>query len=77
MSSKLKFRKNHKLYEKKEIVEESFNIKDFVIPFSKFHKNEKYIYYGYERIPFSERHPEYQIILRNEFAKVIKKIFRK
>jgi len=39
-----------------------------------FCKSEKlgYIYFGNEKITFHQRHPIYQIIIRNEFANVIR-----
>jgi len=42
----------------------------FVIPFSKFNslEREEFIYFGYEKISFSARHPLYQVIFRNEFV---------
>jgi len=56
-----------------DIVKQPVNLKEFVIPFSKFGRSEKYIYLVFEKIPFNERHPVYQIILRNEFAKALNK----
>jgi hypothetical protein len=50
-------------------VEEPIKLKNVIIPFSKFSKTEKFIYYGHEKIPFQKRHPIYQAILRNEFVK--------
>lgn len=52
-------------------LEEPIKVKNLIIPFSKFSKPEKYIYYGHERIPFKKRHPIYQAILRNEFVNSI------
>ena len=45
------------------------DISEAVVPFSNFgDKDEcKYIYNGYEKIPFNERHPTYQKILIHEF----------
>ena len=39
------------------------------IPFSRISTNMEtvYIYKGFEKIPFKERHPEYQLIFCNEF----------
>ena len=39
------------------------------IPFSRISTNMEtvYIYKGFEKIPFKERHPEYQHIFCNEF----------
>lgn len=46
------------------------NLKEITISYSKFfdHVNPSYIYSGSEKIPFCERHPEYQNILLNEFV---------
>ncbi|MFX1504182.1 MAG: hypothetical protein ACFFDH_24695 [Promethearchaeota archaeon] len=49
-------------------IEEPIRLKNVIIPFSKFSKTEKLIYYGHEKIPFQKRHPIYQAILRNEFV---------
>jgi len=40
-----------------------------VIPFSRMHSvtKEEFIYTGHERMPFINRHPAYQLILRSEF----------
>jgi len=48
--------------------EEHVKLKNLIIPFSKFHKPEEFIYYGHEKIPFKKRHSDYQAILRHEFA---------
>ncbi len=48
-------------------LEEPFNFKKIIVPFSKFCKPTEYIYYGHENIPFKKRHHLYQTILRNEF----------
>ncbi|MFW9989986.1 MAG: hypothetical protein ACFFC3_15160 [Candidatus Odinarchaeota archaeon] len=48
------------------------NLKNFIIPFSEFGQSIEYIYFGYEKIPFIERHPIYQRIIKNEFDKSIK-----
>ncbi len=54
-----------------EVISEPVSLKKLIIPFSEFGKSERYIYLGFERIPFRERHPIYQTILKNEFADVI------
>ncbi|NVM55561.1 MAG: hypothetical protein HWN66_17775 [Candidatus Helarchaeota archaeon] len=61
------------------IKEKSFNLKDFIISFSKFGSSgsSKYIYHGHETIPFKERHPAYQAILKHEFADAIRKFINK
>ena len=45
------------------------NISQILVPFSDINeaKRTKYIYLGYERITFNQRHPEYQRILVQEF----------
>ncbi|MFX0001309.1 MAG: hypothetical protein ACFE9Q_11305 [Candidatus Hodarchaeota archaeon] len=71
MSSKTLEKKSEEII-KAEVISEPFRLKKFIIPFSQFGKPERYIYLGFERIPFRERHPIYQEILKNEFADVIK-----
>jgi len=71
MSSKLLNKKFEDIVEE-EPVKKPFDLKEFVIPFSEFGKSVKYIYFGFEKIPFKERHPVYQRILMNEFARTIK-----
>ena len=46
------------------------NIKEITIPFSNFlnHVNPSDFYDGKEKIPFNQRHPEYQNILLDEFV---------
>ena len=53
-------------------LEEPLKLKNIIIPFSKFSKSEKFIYYGHEKIPFHERHPVYQTLLKKEFIGGIK-----
>ncbi len=55
-----------------DIITQPINLKRFIIPFSEFGKSEKYIYLGFEKIPFKDRHPVYQLILKNEFVKALK-----
>ena len=54
--------------------EKEFDISPAVIPFSKLFKKSKSndIYSGTENIPFSKRSPEFQMILRQEFAHALK-----
>ena len=47
-----------------DIINQPVNLKEFVIPFSEFGRTKKYIYLGPEKIPFKERHPIYQMILK-------------
>lgn len=56
------------------ILELDVDYSKIVIPFSKMFKpyKPKDIYSGNERIPFSERDPEYKMIMRYEFANFIK-----
>ncbi len=62
----------------KEIFEMHLNLSEIVIPFSKlFRKYETSdIYSGNEKIPFKERDPEYKMILRQEFANILKVEFK-
>ncbi|MFX0021523.1 MAG: hypothetical protein ACFE9S_04305 [Candidatus Hermodarchaeota archaeon] len=50
--------------------EDSIDFKKILIPFSKFgiSKTLEYIYEGFEKIIFKERHPCYKSILLDEFA---------
>ena len=61
-----------KIYQENIIqVEENFypDISGAVLHLSDLNKNEEseYIYNGDEKIPFNERHPEYQRIFKEEF----------
>lgn len=52
-----------------EYEEEYFNLKRIIIPFSLFFlKDERFIYDGSEKIPFSKRDPLYKTILLHEFS---------
>ncbi|MFX0021522.1 MAG: hypothetical protein ACFE9S_04300 [Candidatus Hermodarchaeota archaeon] len=55
-------------------LEEPLKLNNVIIPFSKFSNSEVFIYYGYEKMPFSERHPIFQAILKREFIESIKKL---
>lgn len=46
-----------------------FNIKNYIIRFSRFFTPPTYIYSGEEKIPFKDRLPEYKQILLHEFGK--------
>jgi len=52
--------------------QKTFNISQFILPYST--RSEKYIYSGDEKIPFNQRDSEFQLILRKEFASVMKEI---
>ena len=66
MSSNIKKRKYQ---EPEEQIEEKFNVKTVIFPFSLLPgKREEYIYTGEEKIPFSERHPVYRELFLSEFA---------
>ncbi len=58
-------------------LEKPLKLNNVIIPFSKFSKTEEFIYYGYEKIPFSERHPVYQTLLKREFAEGVKEFLKK
>jgi len=53
------------------ILEREIDISQLIIPFSKVFRAYKPrdIYSGNENIPFKEREPEFQLILRQEFSK--------
>lgn len=57
---------------REDIIQVPVNLKNLIIPFSEFGRSTEYIYFGYEKIPFKERHPIYQMIITNEFNKAIK-----
>ena len=65
MSSKIIEKKIHEI---KFEIQESFQVKNIIIPFSLFFMNrEEYIYTGEERLPFNKKHPLYKTLLLNEF----------
>ena len=70
MSSKSTGKKYQKIAIQDSI--EPLKLKTVIIPYSNFSKTEKFIYYGHEKIPFHERHPVYQTLLKKEFADGIK-----
>ena len=51
-------------------IEEPLQVKSIIIPFSEFAKTGNFIYFGHEKIPFHQRHPIYQEILKHEFIKI-------
>lgn len=54
---------------------EFFDLKRVVTPFSLFFlKDERYIYDGSEKIPFSRRDPLYKTILLQEFSDSLRNI---
>jgi hypothetical protein len=59
-------------------VDHYFSLSNCVIPFSSLSKNKKtsWIYFGNEKISFKERHPEFRMILRNEFSNALKEFSR-
>lgn len=71
ISSRLKDKKIQEIQPQKVNIE--YNLKDIIIPFSAIQNTEKFIYYGQEKIPFRERHPVYQTLLRNEFKSSLKR----
>ena len=67
MSSEIKKRKYQGLEEQ---IEENFDVKTIILPFSLMSgKKEEYIYTGGEKLPFRKRHPEYKRLFMSEFAK--------
>lgn len=75
MSSKTLENKSEEIIES-ETTPEPIRLKKFVIPFSEFGTSQRFIYLGSEKIPFRERHPIYQEILKNEFEDVINRLKR-
>ena len=64
--------------ESKDKTKNPINFQRAVVSFSQFAgvSTTKFIYTGEERIPFQERHPEYQVIFRHEFADLIRSLKR-
>lgn len=60
-------------------VEHHFSLSNCVVPFSFMSKikQSSWIYFGNEKIPFKERHPEFRMIFRNEFSHAIKEFSQK
>ena len=73
MSSKPLDKKHHELPKLEQIRKPPTQLSDLVISFSKFCTPTQYIYYGHEKIPFLERHPVYQTILKEEFSDALRK----
>ena len=66
MSSEIK---KKKYQGPEEPIEEKFDVRALIIPFSlMLGKKEEYIYTGGEKIPFSNRHPIYRELILSEFA---------
>lgn len=74
MSSKSIDKNILEIHNKVDRKKKYLSLKDLVVPFSEFGgpSKELFIYFGGEKIPFNERHPVYQAILKNEFAKSIR-----
>ena len=69
MSSEIKKKKYQGL---EGPIEERFDIKALILPFSLIPgKKEEYIYTGGEKIPFSERHPVYRELFLSEFSETL------
>jgi len=51
----------------------SFDASEVILPYSKL--TEKFIYTGNEKIPFNQRNPIYQLILKKEFTSALKEIY--
>jgi len=55
--------------------EEDLDLKRVVIPFSYyFRKDERFIYDGSEKIPFSKRNASYRSILLQEFGEKVRSV---
>jgi hypothetical protein len=66
MSSEIK---KKKYQGSEEPIEEKFDVKIIILPFSLMSGNkEEYFYIGGEKIPFSERHPVYRELFLSEFT---------
>lgn len=73
MSSKSEKEKYEDILDYGILREDPLNLKLAILSYTSFSKSEKFIYDGHERIPFQERHPIYQAILRNEFTNLFRK----
>jgi len=77
MSSKLEKEKYEDVLDYSILREDPLNLKLAILSYTHFSKSEKFIYDGHERMPFLERHPIYQSVLRNEFPELIRKKYRR
>ncbi|HEC40927.1 MAG TPA: hypothetical protein ENI29_21965 [bacterium] len=69
MSSEIK---KKKYQGPEEIIEDFFDIKTVIFPFSlMLREKEKYIYSGEEKMLFQKRHPIYRFLLLNEFSEYL------
>ena len=78
MSSKTSDKKYQKIVEPEITIEKPSNLKKAVFSFSQVFSssNITYIYTGEEKIPFKERHPVYQALLKSEFRDVIREFIK-
>ena len=78
MSSKSISKIQEELDESKIKTNNPINFQRALVSFSQFAgaSTTKFIYTGEEKIPFNERHPEYQLIFRYEFADAIRNLRR-
>ena len=78
MSSKSIKKIHDEVGESKHKTKNPINFHRAVVSFSQFAgaSTTKFIYTGEERIAFQERHPEYQLIFRHEFAEAIRSLKR-
>ena len=61
--------KSEKYHEIEHQTDIHFNVRNYIIRFSRFFTPPTYIYSGEEKIPFKDRLPEYKQILLYEFGK--------
>ncbi len=66
--------KNELIQTKEVKSKRPLDFKKAVISFSKVSPNQRieYIYLGHEKMSFRMRHPTYQILFRNEFARTLR-----
>lgn len=78
MSSKTVKKIQNELDESEIKAENPINFHRAVVAFSQFAgvSTTKFIYTGEEKMPFHERHPEYQMIFQYEFADAINHLER-
>jgi hypothetical protein len=75
MSSKSNKESNQEVTKQEE---KPIDIRKLALPFSELieHATPLEVYNGKEKIPFNRRHPEYQVIFRNEFAGELQRFFK-
>jgi len=77
MSSKLEKKIYEDVLDYGILKEDPLSLKSAILSYTNFGKAEKFIYDGHEKMPFHERDPLYQSLLRNEFTNLNRKRSRR